>query len=419
MAVPAACLVLALGLVAPGRAGATLQEFWPTLAFLAAVLVLAALADAQGVFAWLGALIGRGSRSRPVRLLTLVFVTATATTAVLSLDATVLLLTPAVIATIRRVGVRPDPPLYATAHLSNTASLLLPVSNLTNLLAFGATGLSFIHFAGLMALPFLACVAVEYLVFRVFFAADLRGAGGAGGDRGRTGARSFRRGDHRGGGTGANQRGAGVQAGIADVATSLAAPRTALAILGAVLAAFLLAPLADIPAYQVAVAGALVMAMPAMVHRRITPTRLIAAASPLFILFVAALLIVVDAAVGNGPAAWLAAHLPTDASLPSLLTLAGFGALLAATINNLPAVLVLLAALGPHPAAGPLLAMLIGVNIGPNLTYTGSLAVLLWRRVLHRHGYRTAIGRFTTLGLITVPLCLTAGTTSLWLMLQA
>lgn len=77
---------------------------------------------------------------------------AALTTAVLSLDATVVLLTPAVIAAARSIGASPRPHSYASAHLSNSASTLLPVSNLTNLIAFAATGLTFLHFTALMAL---------------------------------------------------------------------------------------------------------------------------------------------------------------------------------------------------------------------------------------------------------------------------
>ena len=61
-----------------------------------------------------------------------------------------------------------------------------------------------------------------------------------------------------------------------------------------------------------------------------------------------------------------------------------------------------------------MLAVLIGVNVGPNLTYTGSLATLLWRRVLHAKGHRPSLGRFTLLGLLTVPGCLLLGTAALW-----
>ena len=95
------------------------------------------------------------------------------TTAALSLDATVVLLTPVVVAPAERMRVRARPHAYAAGHLANSASLLLPVSNLTNLLAFGATGLSFAGFAALMALPWLTVIGTEYVVFRWVFADDL------------------------------------------------------------------------------------------------------------------------------------------------------------------------------------------------------------------------------------------------------
>jgi arsenical pump membrane protein len=64
--------------------------------------------------------------------------------------------------------------------------------------------------------------------------------------------------------------------------------------------------------------------------------------------------------------------------------------------------------------AGAVLALLLGVNIGPNLTYTGSLATLLWRRVLHRHGTAPDLGEFTRLGLLTVPAGLLVAVLGLW-----
>ena len=110
------------------------------------------------------------------------------TTAVLSLDATVVLLTPVVFATAARLEVRAQPHVYACTHLANSASLLLPVSNLTNLLAFAASGLAFGRFAALMAVPWLAAIGVEYAVFGRFFATDLNAgpAPRAGGGRRRT-----------------------------------------------------------------------------------------------------------------------------------------------------------------------------------------------------------------------------------------
>jgi arsenical pump membrane protein len=141
--------------------------------FLAAILVLAHLCEQEGLFTALGQFMARGSRGEPKRLLTLVFVVAALTTAVLSLDATVVLLTPIVFATASRMGVRPKPHVYATDHLANSASLLLPVSNLTNLLAMYASRLGFASLAAITALPWLVSLGIEYCVVRWQFATDL------------------------------------------------------------------------------------------------------------------------------------------------------------------------------------------------------------------------------------------------------
>lgn len=137
-----------------------------------------------------------------------------------------------------------------------------------------------------------------------------------------------------------------------------------------------------------------------------------------FLLFVLGLAVVVQAVTAHGLAAALGAALPRSNGLPALLAVAGVAALLAAVVNNLPATLVLLSALGPHPGAGVVLAMLLGVNIGPNLTFVGSLATLLWRRVLGRHGQRIPLREFTVLGVLTVPVCLLAATCALWVVLR-
>ena len=119
----------------------------------------------------------RASAGSPRRLLAQVFLIASVTTAVLSLDATVVLLTPVVFATAARLEARARPHVYACTHLANSASLLLPVSNLTNLLAFAASGLAFGRFAALMAVPWLAAIGVEYAVFGRFFGSDLNTGG--------------------------------------------------------------------------------------------------------------------------------------------------------------------------------------------------------------------------------------------------
>jgi arsenical pump membrane protein len=113
----------------------------------------------------------------------------------------------------------------------------------------------------------------------------------------------------------------------------------------------------------------------------------------------------------------LGSVLPDGSSLPALLGVAAVAAVLANLVNNLPAVLALLP-LAVVGGTGPVLAVLIGVNIGPNLTYVGSLATLLWRRVLHAHGTAPALGQFTRLGLLAVPASLTVATVALWAALR-
>ena len=175
-AVPAAILVIVTGALPWPQARAQAGRLLPVLAFLGAILVVGYVCQQEGLFAAAGARLARASRGSPVRLLGGVFGLASVTTAVLSLDTTVVLLTPVVHDTATRLRVRPKPHVYACTHLANSASLLLPVSNLTNLLAFSVAGLTLIHFGALMAVPWLVAIAVEYAAFRWFFAGDLAAA---------------------------------------------------------------------------------------------------------------------------------------------------------------------------------------------------------------------------------------------------
>jgi arsenical pump membrane protein len=297
---------------------------------------------------------------------------------VLSLDATVVLLTPVVFATAARLGARAKPHVYGCTHLANSASLLLPVSNLTNLLAFAASGLAFTRFAGLMALPWLAAIAAEYAVFRRFFRIDLNAP-----------AR-----------------------GTPDP-DPIEFPVFVLVVLGGTLAAFAVASLAGINPAWVAAAGAAVLAARALARRRTSVAAIWRAADVPFLAFVLGLGLVVAAVTGNGLTAALRPVIPGGTSLPALLATAALAAVAANLINNLPAVLMLLPLAAPA-GPGAVLAVLLGVNIGPNLTYTGSLATLLWRRVLREHDAEPELGEFTRLGLLTVPLALGLATVALW-----
>jgi arsenical pump membrane protein len=371
-AVPAAVILIAVGAIPAGQAAAEARRLGPVIGFLAAILVLAHLCDEDGLFRACGGWMARTSAGSPGRLLGLVFGVAAVTTAVLSLDATVVLLTPVVFATAARLEVRARPHVYACTHLANSASLLLPVSNLTNLLAFAASGLAFGRFAALMAVPWLTAIGVEYAVFRRFFSSDLS-----------TGARRT--------GNGADRR------------QDTGLPVITLVVVALTLAGFAGASAAGVNPAWAAFAGAAVLAGRALARRAVAPAALLRAADPLFLLFVLGLGIVVTAVTDHG----------LSASLAALLAVAALAAALANVCNNLPAVLVLLPLAAPS-GAGAVLAVLLGVNIGPNLTYTGSLATLLWRRVLRQHGSAPDLGEFTRLGLLTVPAALVLGVLALW-----
>lgn len=174
VAVPAATLCVLFGPIPAGDAWTEARALGPTLAFLAAVLVLAQLCAAGGLFRWAGAALATAARGRPIALLAWVTGLGTVVTTVLSLDAPVVLFTPVLLAAAARAGVRARPHLHVTVHLANSASLLLPVSNVTNLLAFAAAGLSFGRFAALMLAPLPAVLAVEYAGARLLFARDPR-----------------------------------------------------------------------------------------------------------------------------------------------------------------------------------------------------------------------------------------------------
>lgn len=381
---PAAVVVLLFGVVTVADARTQVMELLPTVVFLALVLVIAHLADAVGVFSWMASSATNASRGSSRRLMAAVFVAAALTTAVLSLDATVVLLTPAVIGAARTLRVPARPHSYATAHLANSASTLLPVSNLTNLLAFGATGLTFAHFAALMALPWAVTIAIEFVVFRLFFRRDLDTVG------------VIPLHEH----------------------PSAPAPRFALGVLAATLLGFGAAGFVGVEPYWVAAVGAAVLGTYALRLGFTAPQRILRAADPMFCGFVLLLSIVVLGVTSGPIGAWLIASMPGEASFTGLLLVAAIAATASNLVNNLPATLLMLSALGPSAGPGLTLAMILGVNLGPNLSYVGSLAVMLWRRVSARYGEPSSLSTFTVLGAITTPLTILGSVAALWVALR-
>jgi arsenical pump membrane protein len=381
VSVPAAALVLALAILPFRVAAEEARSLGPTLGFLAAVLVLAGMAERDGLFAAAGTWMAAASRGRPVTLLAVVFLVGSAVTAVLSLNATVVLLTPMVFLTAIQLRLRARPHVYACTHLANSASLLLPVSNLTNLLAYRVSGLSFARFGAIMALPWLAAIAVEWQVLRRFFASDLVGRG------------------------------------VRDLGRPAVLPTYPVVVIGLTLLGFFVTSIVHISPVFAATAGAVALVLPAVCSRRASLKDVAVMVDAPFLAFLLALGLIVAAVSCRGLGSAVDQLVPHGSSLWSLLALAALAAVLANAINNLPAVLLLLPAVAAG-GADPVLAVLIGVNTGPNLTYAGSLATLLWRRTLRWRQAEPSTPEFLRLGALTVPPVLLVSTVALWLSLR-
>jgi arsenical pump membrane protein len=388
VAAAGALLLLALGIAGAHEAADAIRALGPTVGFLAALLVLAEGCRREGLFEALGAALARGSNGDERRLLALVFAAATAVTVALGLDATAVLLTPVVLVCAARLRASPRAPAYACVHLANSASLLLPVSNLTNLLAFRAAGVSFAHFAVLMLLPTAWAVAVDWLALKRLVPSTPPSAARPAVDR-----------------------------RAADPAPMRSVPRFALAVLVLTLAGFLASSLISIAPVWIATGGALLITLPALRRPAATARELVTAVQPGFLVFVLGLAVIVAAAGDHGLRHAVSDVLPGGSGLPALLLIAAVAAVLANLVNNLPATLLLLPLAGAH-GVGPVLAVLVGVNVGPNLTEVGSLATLLWRRALADGGVHLERREFAALGAVTVPPALAGATVLLWLALR-
>jgi arsenical pump membrane protein len=383
--VAALCCILTASSTLPEAADAV-RRLLPVVVFLAAILVVAEACADLGLFRAIGERIGRPGTSSQ-RFLGLTFVAAVAVTAVLSLDATVVLLSLVVLSAAGRAGVLPGPALSACVRLANSSSLLLPVSNLTTLLALHSLGLSFGRFALAMAPAWLAVVAVEYLGHRLFFARVLHGEP------------------------------APVPAAVEPVPM----PRFPLAVVGVMLLGFGAASAVGVGAAWGAAGVAVTAALVLTVHAVATSAgprgkALLRAAHSAhlgFATFVLGLGVVVDALTRGGLGDLVGRSLPDGDGLGDLLLLALVATVLANLLNNLPATLLLVPLVAPLGTVA-VLATLVGLNVGSSLTWTGSLANLLWRRTLAGAGARPSARDFHAIALLTVPVGVAVGVVAVW-----
>ncbi|WP_327036078.1 SLC13 family permease [Micromonospora ureilytica] len=353
--VGAACALS--GLLPRAETTATLHRILPLLLFLGTVIVLAELTAVAGVFDVLASRLAIASRGSWAALFLLCGGLATVTTLVLNLDTTAVLLTPVLLALARNLRVPAAPLAVTTVWLANTASLLLPVSNLTNLLAADRVGLSPLAYAERMALPQLAAVAVTMALLWYAWWRRERPVGG----RFVPPARHVPADPvlHRTALAGCLLFVAGILAGVEIEFASTVA--LALVLLG------------------------FVVRSPATLRPGLVPVRLL--------LFVTGLFLVVQTLGRHGLDDLVGGLLGADGGALGALRAGSTGALLSNTVNNLPAYLAGESVLpsGDHTR---LLALLIGTNVGPLAAPWASLATLLWFERCRAAGVSVPVTRF-------------------------
>lgn len=380
MGVLAVAVTALTGLLTWAGVRDVLGRLGPVVGFLVTILVVAEVCARAGLFAAAAARVGAWSRGRPVRLFTGVFVLAAAVTTALSLDATVVLLTPVVVSTGVALGLDDSPGSYACLRMANSASLLLPVANLTNLLLVPYLGLTFTGFAFRLAPVWAVVVLVEYVVLRLLFRRPLA-----------------------------------VKPEMHDDPAARRVAVFPVVVVVLMLVGFAVASPYGVQPVWVCLVAAVVLAVWAVATRTATAPDVARATHLGFAIWVLAVGIVVEAAgagfLGDLVDRLLPGH---GTSYGALLLIAIIATVLANVLTNLPATLLLAPLLVPLGGTA-ILAALIGLNVGSGLTWTGSLANLLWRRTLTREGREISSADFHRISLVATPVAVLAAVTALWL----
>jgi len=372
----AAGAMLALGLVTPPEALGAILAGKNTLLFLLSLLALSLLIGKSGFFDWCAIRCARIAKGDAHSLYRNAFVAGAIITAVLSLDTTAVMLTPIMLALVRRLKVPAAPYVVLCAFVANVGSLLLPISNLTNLLFADAFHQTFAAFAARMIVPQLAALVTTFAVLRWRFRRDLP-----------------------------NRFEIEALPEPASVVPHRTYFLTCIGVLMAVLVCYFLAPLMGLEPYVFAFAASGVLALAAMLSGRVQVGAVAEIAWDVFP-FVIGLFIAVQGLENLGIVAasstWLAEMKPGSAE--KLLTTAAATALASNLMNNLPAALIARSVLlRSHAHMGTVLAALVGTNVGPMVTPFGSLATMLVLAFARRDGEEVRTGELVLLGLWAVP----------------
>jgi len=350
-------------IAAPAAARSAAAQDWTPFVLVTGLLLVGLVADGDGLFAAAGYQAARLAPSSGI-LFAGAAVLVGLVSATLNLDTSVAFLTPVLVYTARSRGSGEAPLLYGCLLLSNAGSLLLPGSNLTNLIVLGHLHLSGAGFLARMWLPWLAALTATAAVVAVAERRSLRGRSAAGNP------------------PEAPVLGVGLAAVVAATAGVL---------------------LLRSPAIPVAAVGILAAAI-RLAQRRHRPGEIAEVVS----VPVLAGLFGIAVALGALGRSW---SVPADLlrHLGSWAT-AVVAAATSVLVNNLPAASLLAARTPVHP-----FALLVGLNLGPNLFVTGSLAWILWLRSAKAAGARPSVARASRLGAIAVPLSMAAALGALML----
>jgi arsenical pump membrane protein len=373
-----ALFLLIAGLVPLRQAGHAVYEGLDVYLFLAGMMILAELAREEGVFDWIANIAAARASASPQRLFVLVYLAGVVVTALLSNDATAVVLTPAVLAVVRRAKANAKPHLLACALVANAASFVFPISNPANLVVFGRAMPSLAVWLRIFVPPSIASIAVTFVCLRWLCRNDLQGAM----EGHLTGLKLTTQGKLA-------LAGLLISAAVLIAASALGLP------LGA-------------PTCLAAIFAMLVVAR----HNRSVPLRVAKGVSWSVLPLVAGLFVIVEALRNAGMLRLTFGGLQWLAQTPAVIAkfTAGFtAALLSNGMNNLSVGLIGGMALRHSSDTGVIPhAILLGVDLGPNLSVTGSLATILWLMALRREKIEVTAWEFLKTGMLAMPLALAA-----------
>lgn len=369
-------LLIVLRLVPLSRAGKAVAEGSDVYLFLIGMMLFSELALKHGVFDWLSSYAVRSANGSCARLFTLVYAIGTLVTIFMSNDATAVVLTPAILTAIRKAKVQPLPFLFACALIANAASFVLPISNPANLVVFrkgmpplGDWLLSF-------GVPSILSIVATYAVSRLVFRKDLRSR---------------------------------IEA-MVESRPLRDNGRMVLGGLGLMVAVLLTASALNKDLGLPTCLAALAITALVSFKARSNPMKLAKEISWGTLALVAGLFIMVDAVENIGALQFTQAALRwAQALAPALGALVTSFAVGVANnlLNNLPLGLLAAGTLQAAHAKGLIAnAVLIGVDLGPNLSVTGSLATILWLIALRKENIDVSFWKFLKVGTVAMPVAL-------------